>query len=47
MKNDINMSIINGKPDTSRGVRPVWEGFWTNLSLKDDKAVRYYLTNAS
>ena len=47
MKNDSNMSIINGKPDTSRGVRPVWEGFWTNLSSQDDKAVHYYLTIAS
>ena len=39
------MSIMNGKPCTSRGVSTVWEGLCANLSSKDDKAAHCYLTN--
>ena len=38
------MSIMNGKPCTSRGVSTVWEGLCANLSSKDDKAAHCYLT---
>nr|DAV05504.1 MAG TPA: hypothetical protein [Caudoviricetes sp.] len=41
------MSIMNGKPCTSRGVSTVWEGLCANLSSKDDKAAHCYLTRKS
>ena len=41
------MSIMNGKPCTSRGVSTVWEGLCANLSSKDDKAAHCYLTKES
>ena len=36
--------LISGKPDTSRGVRPVWRGAFGNLPQKCGKALGAYPT---
>ena len=39
--------LISGKPDTSRGVRPVWRGAFGNLPQKCGKAPGAYLLYAA